>query len=70
MQTQFQLKQQRWLLTIVAEDYRASRSIAANCPHFVGDDEDEQVDDVTRSCVNCAYRRWLTDGIECTALAT
>ncbi len=65
MQTEFQLKQQIWQLPQANDDYQVSRTIAASCPSFMADDEDEQVDDVVRSCVNCAYRRWLIDAIEC-----
>ncbi len=65
MQTEFQFKQQIWLLSLESDDYHVSRAIAATCPSFIGDDEDEQVDDIVRSCVNCAYRRWLVNAIEC-----
>ncbi|BDY06841.1 hypothetical protein [Ferrimonas sp. YFM] len=42
-----------------------SRFRAQQCRRFQPDDEDEQVDDQLRSCVNCAYRRWLASGYLC-----
>ncbi|USD37376.1 hypothetical protein [Ferrimonas sp. SCSIO 43195] len=42
-----------------------SRMAARECRWFIADDEDEQVDDTLRSCVNCAYRRWLQEGYHC-----
>ncbi|MCL1043377.1 MULTISPECIES: hypothetical protein [Shewanella] len=68
MQRVFVLSQGRWLLAIEGEDYRLARQQANQCDGFIDDDEDEQVDDIERSCVNCARRRWLVDAIECTFL--
>ncbi|QYJ93665.1 hypothetical protein [Shewanella spartinae] len=68
MQQAFELRQGRWQLTLAEEDYSTSRQLAAGCDGFIADDEDEQVDDIERSCVNCARRRWLIDAIECTFL--
>ncbi|SDI36364.1 hypothetical protein SAMN04488540_101199 [Ferrimonas sediminum] len=44
---------------------KQSRMTARECRWFIADDEDEQVDDTLRSCVNCAYRRWLQQGYRC-----
>ncbi|MCG9756154.1 hypothetical protein L1D40_13140 [Shewanella insulae] len=68
MQQVFELRQGRWQLTLDGEDYGTSRQLAAKCGGFIADDEDEQVDDIERSCVNCARRRWLIGAIECTFL--
>ena len=68
MQQAFEQTDGRWQLTIDGEEYGASRQLAALCTGFIADDEDEQVDDIERSCVNCARRRWLVDAIECTFL--
>lgn len=65
----FSLHQGRWQLAVEGDNYQAARHIAAQCQHFIADDEDEQVDDQLRSCVNCARRRWLVGAIECTALS-
>ncbi|KIO37774.1 MULTISPECIES: hypothetical protein [unclassified Shewanella] len=68
MQQAFEQTDGRWQLTLDGEEYGASRQLAAQCGGFIADDEDEQVDDIERSCVNCARRRWLIDAIECTFL--
>ncbi|WP_037470473.1 hypothetical protein [Shewanella waksmanii] len=57
----------RWCADF-GNDLSASRDIAACCHYFDADDEDEQVDDVAISCVNCAFRRWLAQGVECMKL--
>lgn len=70
MQTWFSFKDQRWQLPIEDDNYNVSRVAAKSCVSFIPDDEDEQVDDVACSCVNCANRRWLVNAIECTVLKT
>ena len=47
------------------DNYPQSRIAANICSFFVEDDEDEQIDNVVRSCYNCAYRRWLINSFEC-----
>lgn len=42
-----------------------ARLAAGACQGFVPDDEDEQVDDVPLSCVNCAWRRWEQGSFQC-----
>ncbi|QYJ86057.1 hypothetical protein K0I73_18200 [Shewanella mesophila] len=68
MQTWFSFRDQRWQLPVEDDDYYLSRQAAKSCASFIADDEDEQVDDVELSCVNCANRRWLINAIECTVL--
>ena len=68
MQILFSFTDQRWQLSVEDDDYRLSRMAAKSCRTFIPDDEDEQVDDVESSCVNCANRRWLVNAIECTVL--
>jgi len=45
-----------------------ARAQALQCCYFVEDDEDEQVDDVLRSCYNCGYRRWTSSSFQCLAI--
>ncbi|MGL5358695.1 MAG: hypothetical protein ACRDBI_03115 [Shewanella sp.] len=59
----------RWLFREGLGHYGAARAAAKACNRFIPDDEDEQIDDVLRSCYNCQYRRWMAQGVECLALA-
>ncbi|WP_035386911.1 hypothetical protein [Ferrimonas senticii] len=54
-----------WRFNGDPSDLARSRASANQCHQFHADDEDEQVDDVERSCVNCAYRRWHQSGFDC-----
>ncbi|MCX5806015.1 MAG: hypothetical protein NT010_08110 [Proteobacteria bacterium] len=47
------------------EDILAASEIAAKCPAYSIDDDDEDYCDGARTCFNCRYRRWLADGFEC-----
>ncbi len=47
------------------EGWRAAARIAAGCPHFRPDDEDEMTADEEVSCYNCLYRRWTMDSFLC-----
>lgn len=47
------------------KDYRAALDIAAGCPTYGVDDDDEDYCEGERTCFNCRYRRWLTGGFEC-----
>jgi len=58
----------RWRFRFSTENVIQSREAALSCPVFMADDEDEMVDDVLLSCVNCMRRRWLIDGFECRGL--
>jgi len=46
-------------------DLLAASGIAAKCPAYSMDDEDEVFSESVRTCFNCRYRRWLADGFEC-----
>ena len=61
----FVLQDERWIFRYPATDLTASRKAAQACNGFVADDEDEWLDDTELSCVNCARRRWLSDGFAC-----
>ncbi|WP_394229772.1 hypothetical protein [Shewanella colwelliana] len=67
MRSIFRLVADVWQLNIIDDDYWQARLVASRCIQFCADDEDEQVDDTLRSCVNCTRRRWLVNGITCTA---
>jgi hypothetical protein len=47
------------------EDFLAASEIAAKCPAYSIDDEDEVCCEDATTCFNCRYRRWLADGFEC-----
>lgn len=47
------------------EDFAAVARIAASCPGFSIDDEDECVADEPRSCYNCCARRWTAASFVC-----
>ncbi|QSX33811.1 hypothetical protein JYB87_00725 [Shewanella avicenniae] len=59
----------QWVFNGGREDLDTAREQAAICPRFQEDDEDEQVDDVRKSCYNCAFRRWSPDSFSCTVMA-
>ncbi len=61
----FVLQDERWVFRYPATDLAASRKAAQTCNGFVADDEDEWLDDTELSCVNCARRRWLSEGFAC-----
>ncbi|QHD53040.1 hypothetical protein [Shewanella algae] len=65
MQQWFELKQGKRLFLGDSSNLQAAREVAGQCVCFAEDDEDEQIDDVTRSCYNCQYRRWLSEGFQC-----
>jgi hypothetical protein len=47
------------------EDTLAAVGIAAKCKEYSIDDDDEDYCEGARTCFNCRYRRWLSDGFEC-----
>lgn len=47
------------------EDYNAASRIAAKCPTYSVDDDDEDYCEGERTCFNCRYRRWLAGGFQC-----
>ncbi|KFZ37590.1 hypothetical protein HR45_09195 [Shewanella mangrovi] len=65
----FSLIDGRWLFNGGRNDQQKVRLQAENCPRFQEDDEDEQVDDVVRSCYNCAFRRWSPHSFACMVMA-
>ena len=48
-----------------ARDLSAAAGIAAACPSYLIDEDDEDYLDGARSCFNCRYRRWTADGFSC-----
>ncbi len=46
-------------------DWRRAAEIAAGCPHFLPDSEDEQPAEEERSCYNCRFRRWTEHSFTC-----
>jgi hypothetical protein len=46
-------------------DLLSASEIARKCPAYSIDDEDEVCCEGAKTCFNCRYRRWLTDGFEC-----
>ncbi|QIZ75428.1 hypothetical protein [Ferrimonas lipolytica] len=67
MMKQFVDDNGKWLFSGNRDDLQLSRMVAKACESFAEDDEDEQIDDITRSCFNCAYRRWSVDSFHCLA---
>ncbi|WP_025822917.1 hypothetical protein [Shewanella marina] len=63
--TWFTLIDDKKLFNFGIDDYPQARDAAQSCLYFIEDDEDEQIDNVVRSCYNCAYRRWLINSFEC-----
>jgi hypothetical protein len=51
------------------EEWQGAARIAATCPAFHPDVEEEQVADEARSCYNCRYRRWSGTSFTCCAPA-
>lgn len=49
-----------------ADDSLAAAKIAAKCPAYVIDEDDEDYCEGAMTCFNCRYRRWLADGFACT----
>jgi len=49
------------------DDLLEAARIAAVCPAYRRDDEDEDPVDGARSCFGCRYRRWVPDGFTCMA---
>ncbi|WP_246559399.1 hypothetical protein [Citrifermentans pelophilum] len=47
------------------EDWRGAALLAATCPGFSFDVEEELVADDARSCYNCRYRRWTRLSFTC-----
>jgi hypothetical protein len=47
------------------EDLLAASAIAGKCPAYAIDDDDEDYCEGARTCFNCRYRRWLTEGFGC-----
>ena len=48
------------------EDWVGAVRVAAACPCFAEDTEDEQIADDPRSCYNCRFRRWTSASFICT----
>lgn len=46
-------------------DWQIAAGIAAGCPGFLDDDEDEMAAEEPVSCYNCRYRRWTADSFSC-----
>ena len=49
------------------DDFSNAARMAAGCPTFTPDVEEEWVADASRSCFNCRYRRWTADSFVCRA---
>lgn len=47
------------------KDWAVIARIAAACPAFEPDDEDEMVAEEVISCYNCRYRRWTAESFTC-----
>jgi hypothetical protein len=47
------------------EDILLASAIAGKCPAYSIDEDDEDYCEGTRTCFNCRFRRWLTDGFGC-----
>jgi len=47
------------------EDWQGAARVAALCPTFRADVEEEQIADEALSCYNCRYRRWSTVSFTC-----
>jgi hypothetical protein len=47
------------------EDSLSASEIAAKCPAYSVDEDDEDYCEGERTCFNCRYRRWLADGFQC-----
>jgi hypothetical protein len=47
------------------EDLLAASIVAGKCPAYAIDEDDEDYCEGARTCFNCRYRRWLTDGFGC-----
>lgn len=45
--------------------FAAAAQIAARCPQFRPDSEEEWTAEEERSCYNCRYRRWTADSFQC-----
>lgn len=45
--------------------YGDLRALSNGCERFTVDAEEEQVDAPARSCLNCRYRRWTSEGFQC-----
>jgi hypothetical protein len=50
-------------------DWQGAARLAAACPSFRADVEEEQTADEARSCYNCRYRRWTRASFTCRAPA-
>jgi hypothetical protein len=46
-------------------DWAGAAKIAATCPEFRSDVEEEIVADEPLSCYNCRYRRWSAESFTC-----
>lgn len=64
----FELTNNRLIFKAGRGQYLLARQAAQACAQFALDDEDEQIDDVPRSCYNCQYRRWAAESFECLSL--
>ncbi len=47
------------------DDLSDASRIAAACPAYMIDEDDEDYLAGARSCFNCRYRRWLANGFSC-----
>jgi len=48
-------------------NWHLAAQVAARCPSFRADDDDEQCTEEELSCYNCRYRRWTADSFACLA---
>ncbi|MDD4626318.1 MAG: hypothetical protein PHP87_04435 [Syntrophomonas sp.] len=48
--------------------WEEAAQVAARCPYFQPDEEEEQVADEKCSCYNCRYRRWTQKSFLCLKL--
>ncbi len=60
-------QQGAWEFAGGKEDWQGAARVAARCPSFRADVEEEQIADEARSCYNCRYRRWSTVSFTCCA---
>jgi hypothetical protein len=51
------------------EEWHVAARLAATCPAFHPDVEEEQIADEAQSCYNCRYRRWTRASFTCRAPA-
>ncbi len=47
------------------EDILSAAAIAADCPAYSIDEDDEDYCDGEKTCFNCRRRRWTREGFQC-----